>query len=264
MLPKLKEILKNRYGYLDDEIFKSVSYVNPYVSIIAMIINRPLLNYNMAYIIMIIYIDIDDTICFKSKDYSQAKPFYINIKKVNKLYHAGHTIVMWTARGTLTNKSWFATTYDQLKQWKVMFHELRMGKPAFDLFIDDRVLNSIHHWDQTNINTLLGKKPNNVPQLTPDRSIGDGHPCLIIAEIGQNHQGSVEMAKKMISMVKECGADVAKFQKTTIAAKFNANALARPYTGKNSWGETYGEHKRYLEFTDEEFIELKTTQKILV
>ena len=96
---------------------------------------------------MLIFVDIDDTICFYcdkklKKDYSFAQPYTERIKKVNKLHEDGHTIVYWTARGTLTNKRWFKITYEQLMKWGCKFHELRMGKPAYDLFIDDKNINS--------------------------------------------------------------------------------------------------------------------------
>ena len=210
-----------------------------------------------------IYVDIDNTLCENKnssnlKDYKNVKPILKNINKVNKLYEDGNTIICWTARGTLTNKNWFNITYDQLKKWNVKFHELRMGKPAYDLLIDDRTINSISNWDNKSINTALCGKINDFTiEISPGRFVGKEYPCLIIAEIGQNHQGDINIAKKMIKMVKECGADVAKFQKTTIESKFNYKALNRPYIGKNSWGKTYGEHKKYLEFSDEEFIELK-------
>ncbi|XP_029102961.1 sialic acid synthase-like [Scleropages formosus] len=94
-------------------------------------------------------------------------------------------------------------------------------------------------------------------ELCPGRMIGGTSPCFIIAEIGQNHQGDVEIAKKMIRMAKECGADCAKFQKSELEFKFNKRALERPYTSKNSWGATYGEHKRHLEFSHEQYRELQ-------
>ena len=70
-------------------------------------------------------------------------------------------------------------------------------------------------------------------KLTQGKYIGDQHKCLIIAEIGQNHQGSIEIAKQMIKMCKDCGADVAKFQKSTLDHKFNKKALERPYLSEN-------------------------------
>ncbi|XP_061625363.1 sialic acid synthase-like [Phyllopteryx taeniolatus] len=98
-------------------------------------------------------------------------------------------------------------------------------------------------------------------ELCPDRMIGGDRPCFIIAEIGQNHQGDIEIAKKMIKMAKDCGADCAKFQKSELEYKFNKRALERPYKTKNSWGETYGEHKRHLEFSHEQYRELQKYAK---
>ena len=64
---------------------------------------------------------------------------------------------MWTARGTLTNINYFELTDNQLKKWGVKFNELRMGKPAYDLFIDDKALNSIYHWNDENFVNLTKK-----------------------------------------------------------------------------------------------------------
>lgn len=97
---------------------------------------------------MKIYVDIDDTICYYDnvpigkKDYSKAKPYTERINKINKLFDDGHKIVYWTARGTVTQKLWFNITHEQLIKWGCKFHELRMGKPAYDLFIDDKNINS--------------------------------------------------------------------------------------------------------------------------
>ena len=93
---------------------------------------------------MIIYIDIDDTICrHKIPDnYESAYPIEKAVAKVNELYHAGNHIVMWTARGTVTGLDFEELTWNQLNSWGVMFSELKMGKPAYDLFIDDKNLNS--------------------------------------------------------------------------------------------------------------------------
>ncbi|OBS72823.1 hypothetical protein A6R68_12601, partial [Neotoma lepida] len=55
----------------------------------------------------------------------------------------------------------------------------------------------------------------------------------------------------------ECGADCAKFQKSELEFKFNRKALERPYTSKHSWGTTYGEHKRHLEFSHAQYKELQ-------
>lgn len=93
---------------------------------------------------MLVFVDIDETICYYDgiRNYDEAKPYYERIKKINGLYDDGHTIVYWTARGTLTQEQWFQTTLNQLKSWNCKFHELRLGKPAYDLFIDDKNINS--------------------------------------------------------------------------------------------------------------------------
>ncbi|XP_076067285.1 N-acetylneuraminic acid synthase [Oratosquilla oratoria] len=90
-------------------------------------------------------------------------------------------------------------------------------------------------------------------ELCPGRWVGAGFPCFIIAEIGQNHQGDIEIAKKLITKAKECGADCVKLQKSSLKTKFNKAALARPYVSPHSWGPTYGAHKQHLEFNEEQF-----------
>ena len=92
---------------------------------------------------MIVFVDIDDTI-FRANglDYYKSVPIYERIERINKLYDAGNEIVYWTARGTKTGKNWFELTYKQLKDAGCKFTELRMGKPYYDLFIDDKNINS--------------------------------------------------------------------------------------------------------------------------
>lgn len=94
---------------------------------------------------MIIYIDIDDTICTSPDkfDYSQSIPIVENINKANALYDQGHTIIYWTARGTLTGKDWSETTKQQFEKWKVKYHNLLFGKPYYDVFIDDKNINTL-------------------------------------------------------------------------------------------------------------------------
>uniref|UniRef100_A0A8C1WJR2 N-acetylneuraminic acid synthase b n=1 Tax=Cyprinus carpio TaxID=7962 RepID=A0A8C1WJR2_CYPCA len=94
-------------------------------------------------------------------------------------------------------------------------------------------------------------------ELCPGRKIGGSNPCFIIAEIGQNHQGDIEIAKKMIRMAKDCGADCAKFQKSEIEHRFTKHALERPYTSPHAWGPTYGAHKHHLEFSHQQYRELQ-------
>ena len=93
---------------------------------------------------MIIYVDIDETICSSPEDrnYSMASPIVENIKKINKLYDEGNTIVYWTARGTGSGINWRITTEEQFIQWGVKYHDLKFGKPIYDLFVDDKNINS--------------------------------------------------------------------------------------------------------------------------
>lgn len=58
-------------------------------------------------------------------------------------------------------------------------------------------------------------------------------------------------------MFQQAGADCVKFQKTNLQDKFTASALAKPYESEHSFGATYGEHKSKLEFTNEQFCELR-------
>jgi hypothetical protein len=91
----------------------------------------------------VIYVDIDETICTTSEDrkYENSKPIYDNIEKINKLYDEGNTIVYWTARGSRKQINWYDLTYKQLVEWGVKFNELRVDKPYYDLFIDDKTCN---------------------------------------------------------------------------------------------------------------------------
>jgi len=89
---------------------------------------------------MIIYVDIDGTICTEEKGvYEKSTPFPDQIAKINKLFDKGHTIIYWTARGTVTGIDWFELTAAQLDLWECKYHDLRVGtKPHYDLWIDDK------------------------------------------------------------------------------------------------------------------------------
>jgi hypothetical protein len=93
---------------------------------------------------MIVYIDIDETIANTPDDrnYSMSTPIEENIAKANKFYDEGHTVVYWTARGSGTGIDWYDVTKDQLVQWGAKHHDLKLGKPMYDLFICDKAINS--------------------------------------------------------------------------------------------------------------------------
>lgn len=84
----------------------------------------------------------------------------------------------------------------------------------------------------------------------------DESKVFFIAEIGINHNGDVELAKKLIDIAAASGADAVKFQKRSVEDSFTAKRLNQPYLTKNSWGETYGKHKHHLELGFEKYREL--------
>lgn len=89
-------------------------------------------------------IDIDQTICTTpgDADYPCSVPIRENIERANALYDSGHTVIYWTARGTVTGKDWSELTERQLDEWGVKRHELRMGKPHYDVLICDKAWNT--------------------------------------------------------------------------------------------------------------------------
>ena len=87
-----------------------------------------------------------------------------------------------------------------------------------------------------------------------DKLVGDGHPCFIIAEIGINHNGSVELAKKLIDIAVTTGCDAVKFQKRTIDIVYTKEELLRER--KSVFGTTNGDLKRGLEFGVKEYREI--------
>ena len=99
-------------------------------------------------------VDIDGTICFpgtsEERRYTHATPRWDRIRAINKLYDEGNYVVYLTARGMgrhknsrmLSHKEFYEFTYDQLKKWGCKFHELHMGKPSGDYYIDDKGVHS--------------------------------------------------------------------------------------------------------------------------
>jgi N-acetylneuraminate synthase len=93
------------------------------------------------------------------------------------------------------------------------------------------------------------------PQVRIGKKIvGEGHPCYVIAEIGINHNGDIDLAKRLISIAIAAGCDAVKFQKRTIEVVYSAEDLSRPR--ESPFGNTNGDLKRGLEFGYEEYLEL--------
>ena len=87
-------------------------------------------------------IDIDGVIAslIANNDYALCQPINKNIEMINALYRAGHRIVLFTARGSMTGIDWSEITRQQLTDWQVLHHDLKFGKPAADFYIDDRMI----------------------------------------------------------------------------------------------------------------------------
>ena len=92
------------------------------------------------------------------------------------------------------------------------------------------------------------------PVQVGKKSLGPGHPCYIIAEIGINHNGDIDLAKRLISVAVGAGCDAVKFQKRTIDVVYTPAELATPRP--NPFGDTNGDLKRGLEFEQEDFAEI--------
>jgi N-acetylneuraminate synthase len=84
--------------------------------------------------------------------------------------------------------------------------------------------------------------------------LGAGQPCYVIAEIGINHNGNIDLAKRLISVAVAAGCDAVKFQKRTIDVVYTEKELATPR--ENPFGATNGDLKRGLEFGEEDFAEI--------
>ena len=97
-------------------------------------------------------VDIDGTICTHVLDgkYENAKPIQTRIGRINQLFFEGHKIIYWTSRGMgrfnndahKANEVFFDLTYKQLVEWGARFTILKLGKPSYDCWLDDKATNS--------------------------------------------------------------------------------------------------------------------------
>ena len=98
--------------------------------------------------------DIDGTICAKKPedDYEASTPIEGRIEKINKLYDEGNHITYFTARGMgrHNNNQFFAiqqfytVTQSQLEKWGAKYHNLVLGKPSGDIYVDDKGMKDEH------------------------------------------------------------------------------------------------------------------------
>lgn len=87
---------------------------------------------------------------------------------------------------------------------------------------------------------------------------------IVIAEIGCNHMGNMDIAKELIQLAKDAGATVAKFQKRTNKELLTEEQYNAPHPNPyNSYGDTYGAHREFLEFTQNQHAELKSYAEMI-
>jgi N-acetylneuraminate synthase/sialic acid synthase len=90
-------------------------------------------------------------------------------------------------------------------------------------------------------------------------TVHDDSDCYVIAEVGCNHQGSIERAKEMFSRAKlECGVNAVKLQKRDNRELYTRAMYDLPYINENSFGDTYGRHREALELGADEYRELQS------
>jgi N-acetylneuraminate synthase len=100
-----------------------------------------------------------------------------------------------------------------------------------------------------------GNSATNIKDVLIGRKlVGDGHPCYVIAEIGINHNGDLDIAKRLISVAVGAGCDAVKFQKRTVDVVYSAEELARPR--ESPFGATNADLKYGLEFDEEDYAEI--------
>ncbi|UCE99397.1 MAG: N-acetylneuraminate synthase family protein [Planctomycetota bacterium] len=103
----------------------------------------------------------------------------------------------------------------------------------------------------------LDMKPLPNIKVTENRWIGDDQPCFIIAEVGQNHNGDMAIARELIDNIAFFKADAVKLCKRHVSSELTKEAYNMPYYGPHSFGETYGKHREFLELSKEQYKELK-------
>jgi N-acetylneuraminate synthase len=83
------------------------------------------------------------------------------------------------------------------------------------------------------------------------KAVGPGEPCYVVAEIGINHNGDLDICRRLIDVAIEAGCDAVKFQKRTVDVVYTAEELARER--ENPFGPTNGDLKRGLEFDEADY-----------
>ncbi len=154
----------------------------------------------------------------------------------------------WSGIQPVYNKYLTVDTWEQLRGVEKMLQTLDFDKRSVPV-------NEIYEYFKKEI---AGFDTDQTLRIELDGiPVGDGLPTYVIAEIGQNHNGSVELAKQLIDMAVDAGANAVKFQKRDIASELTKEAFNKPYDNPNSFGKTYGEHRIALELNEAQHKELK-------
>jgi len=101
---------------------------------------------------MIYCFDIDGTVCTNTDgEYETAVPFEDRIAVINQLYDDGHMIKLYTSRGETTGIDWTELTAKQMEEWGVKHHKLMLGKPHYDIFVDDKAVSDKRFFKRYNV-----------------------------------------------------------------------------------------------------------------
>ena len=92
------------------------------------------------------------------------------------------------------------------------------------------------------------------PVQIGEKTIGSGYSCYVVAEIGINHNGDLEITQKLIDAAVQAGCDAVKLQKRTVEVVYSAEELSR--LRENPFGATNGDLKRGLEFGQAQYAEI--------
>lgn len=91
--------------------------------------------------------DLDGTLCTQTEgNYEGARPLADRIAHVNALHDEGHVILIFTARGATSGRDLREFTLQQLELWGLKYERLIMGKPHFDLLIDDKAVGDLEYF----------------------------------------------------------------------------------------------------------------------